>query len=183
MPNNLSPTKQKILLLLWSGLAIGLTYSPRRQLMVAKRLSREWKKIDEKKLLNDINKLYQSELVEIHENPDGLITLKLSKKGELKTLSYNFDRMKIHPYSWDGKWRLVVFDIPEALRRGRDALRDKLKNLGFYELQKSVFIFPYECHDEIEFLIEFFDLRRFVRHGLLENIDNDLHLKRVFKLI
>jgi DNA-binding transcriptional regulator PaaX len=76
----------------------------------------------------------------------------------------------------------VVFDIPEKLKRGRDALREKLKELGFYELQKSVFVFPYECRDEIEFIIEIFELRKYVRFGVLEEIDNELHLKKIFEL-
>src|SRR3989344_5958203 len=30
------------------------------------------------------------------------------------------------PTQWDGKWRLVIFDIPEYLKVGRDALRNTL---------------------------------------------------------
>jgi DNA-binding transcriptional regulator PaaX len=183
MPNNLSPTKQKILLLLFSGLAIGLTYSPRKHLKIIKYLSKEWKNIEEKTLNQEIRKLYQSKLVNCQENPDGILTLKLTEQGKLKVLSYNFEKMKVNPGPWDKKWRIVVFDIPEKLRRGRDALREKLRNLGFHELQKSVMVFPFECRDEIEFLIEFFNLRRYVRYGLLELIDNDLHLRKIFNLI
>ncbi len=184
MPNNISATKQKILLLLSAGLAIGLTYSPKRHLKIIKYLSKEWKNIEEKTLNQEIRKLYQSKLVDIEENSDGTLTLKLTEKGKLKTLVYNFDKMKIDAdqHVWDKKWRIVVFDIPEKLRRGRDALREKLKEIGFYELQKSVLVFPYECRDEIEFLIEFFNLRKYVRYGVLESIDNDLHLKKIFKL-
>jgi len=91
--------------------------------------------------------------------------------------------MKIERKDWDGRWRIVVFDIPEKMRRSRDVLRDKLERLGFYELQKSVFVFPYQCEDEINFIIEYFNLRQYVRTGILEKIDNDLHLKKIFKLI
>jgi DNA-binding transcriptional regulator PaaX len=182
MSKNLSPIKQKILLLLLSGLAIGLTYSPRRHLKIIKHFSKEWKNIEEKTLNQEIRKLYQSKLVNIQENSDGILTLKLTENGKLKALSYNFDKMKINPGAWDKKWRIIVFDIPEKLRRGRDVLREKLKSLGFYELQKSVLVFPYECRDEIEFLVEFFNLRKYVRYGVLESIDNDLHLRKIFKV-
>ncbi len=50
---------------------------------------------------------------------------------------------------WDKKWRVVIFDIPEELSRERVKFRRKLKSLGFYMLQKSVFIFPYPCEEEI----------------------------------
>ena len=131
----------------------------------------------------EIRKLYQSKLVSVQENQDGVLILKLTDNGKLKVLSYNFEKMRINPGLWDKKWRVVVFDIPEKLRRGRDALREKLKNIGFYELQKSVLVFPYECQNEIEFLIEFFNLRKYVRYGILESIDNDLHLRRIFRVV
>ena len=100
----------------------------------------------------------------------------------MRALTYRFEEMRIEGRTWDGKWRLVVFDIPEKLRKGRDALRAKIKELGFYELQKSVFVFPYECRDEIDFIVEFFGLRKYVRYGVLEFIDNELHLKEIFDL-
>ena len=90
--------------------------------------------------------------------------------------------MKIKGENWDGKWRLVVFDVPEKLKKGRNALREKLKKIGFYELQKSVFVFPYKCKDEVDFIVEFFNLRKYVRFGVLESIDNELDLKKVFDL-
>ncbi len=179
----MSTIKQKVLLLLFSGIALGITYVPRKQWDIVKRASKEWQKINKEALREEIRQLYRSNLIKTKENSDGSQTLILTKKGKLKALTYYFEKMKIKTVKWDGKWRIVVFDIPEKLRRGRDALREKLKKLGFYELQKSVFVFPYECQNEIEFIVEFFDLRRYVRFGVLELIDNELHLKKIFKLI
>lgn len=174
--------KQKILLLLFGGVALGCAYSPRRQLGIIKAVSREWQKINEKELADEIRKLYRSKLVETKSNPDGSQTFVLTEKGKLKALTYRFDEMRIEKSDWDNKWRIVIFDIPERIRQGRNALREKLKELGFRELQKSVFVFPFECRNELEFIIEFFNLRPYVRHGILENIDNDLHLRKLFKL-
>lgn len=175
--------KQKILLLLLGGLALGFTYHPGRQWKIIKSVKREWQKIDEKKLWREIRKLYRSSLVEKRENPDGSFTFVLSQKGKAKTLNFQFEKMRLEKKNWDGKWRLVIFDIPEKIKPARDALREKLKKLGFYELQKSVFVFPYKCEDEIDFVIEFFEMRRHVRTVLAEKIDNELHLKKIFKLI
>jgi DNA-binding transcriptional regulator PaaX len=44
--------------------------------------------------------------------------------------------------SWDGIWRLVVFDFPNRQSRVRDRLRRHLRNLGFGYLQDSVWITP-----------------------------------------
>ncbi len=179
----MSPTKQKVLLLLLAGISFGCSYTPHQQIKILKDLDRVWKKIDEKKLKEAIRELYRSKMVEIKENPDMSHTLILTKKGKIKSLTYHFQKMKIERKNWDGKWRIVIFDIPEKLRKGRDALRDKLKELGFHEFQKSVFVFPYECQNEIDFIIEFFNLRKYVRFGVLKMVDNELHLKKIFKLI
>lgn len=178
----LSPIKQKVLLLLMAGVALGVTYNPRRQLRIVREVAKSWKKIDEKKLNEEIASLYRQKMISLKENPDGSFEMLLSEKGKLKAINYHFEKTRIEPPGWDKKWRIVVFDIPEKQRKGRDALREKLKNLGFRELQKSVFVFPYECYDEIEFLVEFFQLRKYVRYGVLESIDNDLHLRKMFLL-
>ena len=178
----MSNVKQKILLLLLAGISFGYSYTPQRQWRILKEVSREWKKLNEKMLRNEIRKLYQSKLIKKKENPDDSHALLLTEKGKMKALTYHFQKMKIERKNWDGKWRVVIFDIPERIRERRDALREKLKHLGFYELQKSVFVFPYECRDEIEFVIEVFNLRKYARFGVLESIDNELHLKKIFEL-
>ena len=50
---------------------------------------------------------------------------------------------------WDRKWRIIIFDIPQELHRERIKFRRKLKSMGFFMLQKSVFVFPYPCNEEI----------------------------------
>src|SRR4030042_714088 len=118
--------KQKILLLLLAGLALSFSYPYRRQWKIVRGIAKEWKKIDEKNLREEMKMLYQSKWIEKKENHDGSYTIFLTRKGKLKALTYHFLEMKIERKNWDGKWRIVVFDIPENLRRGRDALREKL---------------------------------------------------------
>lgn len=50
---------------------------------------------------------------------------------------------------WDGKWRVLVFDIPEHRRSARDSLRRLIKQLGFIQMQRSVWIQPLPCEQEI----------------------------------
>jgi hypothetical protein len=61
-------------------------------------------------------------------------------------------------------------------------LSKKLKEIGMYQLQKSVYVYPFECKDELDFIIEYFGLRKYVRFGLLKEIDNELHLRKIFDL-
>ena len=178
----MSALKEKILLLLLGGLAFGCSYPPQNQWKVIKIVSAEWKKINKKELFVEIHKLYRSKLIKRVANPDGTLTFILTDKGKLRALTYNFENIKIEKKDWDGKWRFIVFDIPEKFRVGRNALREKIKKLGFYELQKSVFVIPYECKNETEFVIEFFNIRKYVRYGTIDFIDNEVHLKKIFEL-
>ncbi|MGD0576749.1 MAG: hypothetical protein ABSA74_01610 [Candidatus Staskawiczbacteria bacterium] len=175
-------TKEKVLLLLLTGVALGFAYSPNRYRKILKITGKEWRKIDEKELRNQIKSCYRSKLIKEKENVDGSTTFVLTEKGKMRILTYNFNEIKISQKVWDGKWRAVIFDIPEKFRRGRDALRKKLKELGFREFQKSVFVFPYDCKDEIDFIIEFFKMKKYVRFGVFDYVDNSVHLKEFFNL-
>ncbi len=127
--------------------------------------------------------MYQSKLVDYKENNNGTVRLTLSEKGKNKILKYDLDKIEIKkPAQWDKLWRLVVFDIPEEERSGRMALVAKLKELGFYPMQKSVFIHPYECKDEIDFITEIFDLAPYVRFLRVKDIDIEQDLKERFRL-
>ncbi len=178
----MNKTKQKILLLLLGGVAFGYSITSKRQWRVLKTVSEEWQKIDEKEIKNGIRYLYKLELISRNKEKDGSIFVSITKKGRLRALEYRLDNIKNKKEKWDGKWRMVAFDIPEKYKKGRDALRWKLKRIGFCELQKSVLITPYDCGQEIELLVQFFKLEKYVRFGVLELIDNSDYFKKVFRL-
>ncbi len=176
-------TQKKILLLLMGGLALGLSGSPVRSFKILKEIGKEWEEIEIQGLRRAIRNLYHSKLIREKENADGTITMVLTDKGKEKALIYNLDEMVIKkPKQWDGKWRIVLFDIPEKMRKIRDAFRHHLNQLEFYEFQKSVFVHPFDCRDEIDYLIEFYNARKFIRFIIAESLDNELHLKTHFKL-
>jgi DNA-binding MarR family transcriptional regulator len=77
------------------------------------------------------------------------------------------------PKHWDGKWRMIVFDIPEAKRKGRDALRHKLKDLKFFKLQESVWIYPYECRQAIQYLADYYDVKPHVHFAIVDVFDQE----------
>ena len=179
----LGSTKKKILLLLAGGLALGLTHSPKTYFRIVKGIAEEWKKIDRDSLKRAIRSLYKSKLVDSKDNDDGTTTLVLSGKGKQVALKFNLENIQIKKqHQWDKYWRIVISDIPEKRKILRESLRMHLKNMNFIELQKSVYVHPYPCEKEVEFIIEFFDLRRFVRFIVAKSIDNELHLKQLFKL-
>ena len=83
----------------------------------------------------------------------------LTSKGAIFLNKYKINSIKIDiPKKWDGIFRIIMFDIPENKKYAREALNLRLKKLGFLNLQKSVFIFPYQCKKEFEEIGEFFDV-------------------------
>jgi hypothetical protein len=175
---------RQILSLLLSGIALGLTVSPRRHFWILDNIPRELKRVKKDYLNNAIRRLYISKLVDIKETQDGKTILVLSEEGKKRMLIYNLETLKLKRQDkWDGYWRIIIFDIPERLKYAREWLSRKLKEIGMYQLQKSVYVYPFECKDELDFVIEYFGLRPYVRFGLLKEIDNELHLRKIFDLI
>jgi len=162
---------------------LSLTRRPDAYFRIVKGMVKEWRKINERNLRIAIKNLYKSKMVDFRENQDGTVLTILTDKGKKRILKYDIDKIEIKkPMRWDKLWRLVIFDIPEDKNLGRKALAAKLKELGFYPMQKSVFIHPYECKDEIDFIIEIFELSPYVRFLRVKDIDIELDLKERFHL-
>lgn len=177
-------TTQKVLLLIGSGLAIGLSASPSRYFKIIKAAGKEWKDIEKRSLHRAIKNIYKSKMVDCRSDKDGMFVLTLTEKGKKRVLRYELESMKISKMKkWDGKWRVVLFDVPETKKKMRDILRFRLKKLDFFEFQKSVFVHPFDCQNEIDFLVEFYMIRPNVRFMVVESVDNELHLKKHFGLL
>jgi len=84
--------------------------------------------------------------------------------------------------SWDHKWRVTIFDIPESYAPLRRKVRDILKRAGFIKLQQSVWVFPHECKDLVQFIKEEARLSRYVLYGVLEQIEGEDRLRKLFQL-
>ncbi len=97
------------------------------------------------------------------EVKNGNFHLAITEKGKKRLRAFEIDSMRLHvPKRWDGYWTVILFDIPESYKVARDALRSKLKQLGCLQFHKSVFVHPAPCEDEVDFITELFDIRRFV---------------------
>ncbi len=176
--------QRRVLLLLLGGLALGLSGSPTRYFRILRAIGKEWRAIERDSLYRAIRSLYQSKLVACKDNDDGTTTLVLSKAGQEEAMTYELDAMVVKKQDrWDGKWRIVIFDIPEYLKKTRDTLRMRLKQIGMIELQKSVFVHPFPCDREVEFLSEYYAVRPHLRFIIAEYVDNELHLRSKFKLM
>ncbi len=89
--------------------------------------------------------------------------------NKVKVTERGITHLKVHEASelifrptddpWDGTWRILIFDIPETRRFIRDILRTKIKEWNFLQLQRSVFVTPYDCEKILKELFEILEIR------------------------
>jgi len=75
-----------------------------------------------------------------------------------------------HRASWDGRWLLVSYSLPEPRRGQRDRLRQGLSFLGLGSLGNGLFISPHDLRRQVNELIRRYGVEGevTVHHGTLE---------------
>ncbi|MFH1854992.1 MAG: hypothetical protein ABH810_01105 [bacterium] len=165
------------------GLAVGIVLtSPTGLSRMIPELATLRKKHGDKVVDKSLNKIFKDRFVRVIHKKN-TTTLKITEKGRTKLVNFDIDTIKIKSSKWDGKWKFVIFDIPEKSRIARDVLRRKLKEIGFVQLQKSVWVSPYECEDEIAFIASVYEVERYVNYIVALKVDHEQYLKSKFDLI
>jgi DNA-binding transcriptional regulator PaaX len=164
-------------------LSPNLLYNIAKEIIRIKRKDLKYRNVDARKLSKSLTGLNKNKIIILKE-VDGKFIVKLTEKGKKVVEEIQFESMEIKKQKvWDGKWRIVIFDIPEKqMKIARNALRTKLQNLGFYQIQKSVWAYPYPCEKEIQFLCEIFNINPYINIIIAEKIYNDDAMKKHFKL-
>jgi len=107
--------------------------------------------------------------------------IQLTEKGKKRLQKYTLSALEVEkPSKWDGKWRMVIFDIPDTKRNARDFLRRKLEDLGFFKLQESVYVFPFECIAQIDYLKKTYYIAPYVQYILADRIETEVDLVKKF---
>jgi len=155
-------------------------------LMKATRGSRNFHRYKKKQIKSAFSNLRRRKLVEIVSEKNDRVRIKLTNKGLKRVKEFSIESLAIQkPTKWDKKWRAVIFDIPtrpKRLNTARAALREKIRELGFYKLQHSVWIHPYPCEDEILLVSEIFEVTSFVEILTVEKLLHEAQLKIFFNL-
>jgi DNA-binding transcriptional regulator PaaX len=108
---------------------------------------------------------------------------RLTPKGEAKLRQLELNDYKIKkPKRWDGKWRILAFDIKEERKSVRNKIRQTLRQIGFIRLQDSVWVYPYDCEDLIMLLKADFKIGKELIYIIADSIENDKNLCRNFNL-
>lgn len=93
-------------------------------------------------------------------------------------LSFGLDKKP----KWDKRWRVLIFDVSKDRNKTRDFLRRKLKELGFYRLQQSVWVTPYPIPESFADFLKNYKLVKNVRCLVVEEINFDEELRKHFGL-
>lgn len=118
-----------------------------------------------------------------HVREKGGSAYSLTPKGETRLRNIVIDDIELKAQkNWNGKWYLVMYDLPIRFKKARNAFRWKLKNLGFFQFQKSVWVYPYPCEEEILFVADFFGVRKHIEILEVNKILDDSKLKSHFGL-
>lgn len=134
------------------------------------------------KVRNSIYYMKKYEYIKIKQVGKKRFKFELTKKGKKLLTKYSFSDFRIKPAGlWDGHWRMFIFDIPEKKKLLRDSLREKLKSIGFFRFQKSVWVYPFECEKEMRYICEFLDIQPYTVM-FTGKIHNDLLLRKHFCL-
>lgn len=135
---------------------------------------------DRKKFRKELYRLKQKKFIKKYFE-DKKSFIELTQKGKVVLRKYISDQLVIdHPDKWDKKWRLVIFDIPKQKNKLRDVLRSKLIRIGFIGIQKSVYVYPFECLAEINFLKNIYYLGPYIQYIVAERIETETNLIEKF---
>ena len=141
-----------------------------------------WKKFNRHRIRQFVGQLQKQGMIKRHIKGDQGHYI-LTEKGKHFAMKYNIDKLQlVKQKKWDNKWRIVIFDIPERKKIARDALRSKFLKIGMRQLQKSVFIYPFECKNEIDFVSDFFCVGEDILYMEANVHDVNKSLKRIFDL-
>lgn len=165
-----------------SSLTLTALMAPNALQIFDKPLQKYYKSIDAQKREKELRQILR------YMQRTGLVTgsyehgLEATDKARKRLEKRNIDALTITmPKRWDRKWRIIFYDIPEAKKSARDALAFRLRVLGCQQLQRSVWVHPYPCEDEITTIAIYCEVEQYATFLEVAYINNQSALLERFK--
>lgn len=109
--------------------------------------------------------------------------IRLTKKGRKLLDEISLSEFKIiKSDKWDSQWRLVSYDVPEIYKGSRNIFRKVLKNNGFYQIHKSLWVSPYDCKEEVAVFCKNLNMTKDVVVMTTDHLPNQQEMIEHFKL-
>ena len=102
-------------------------------------------------LMRQVSTLERRQFLERDASSPGDRTFRLSEMGRRHALGGR-DPEERWKRTWDGQWRMVLFDVPSGQDSRREKLRRSLRERGFGYVQNSVWITPDPLAEELKIL-------------------------------
>ena len=100
----------------------------------------------------------------------GKSALILTKEGIDRALKSSFKFSETRKRRKDGKYIMLIFDVPVKNIKARNLLRSVLQNLGYKLFQQSVWICPFDVFEKTEKLLQMYSLEKYVKLFLIEEL-------------
>lgn len=182
---SVNPTTKTVLLTLGiTGFVAASILMPGLPKVLAPFLKKQYKKwghFNRRKLKAEIKRLKTTGVIE-EISQDGEMLFRLTNKGKSKLFKYKLEELSLKYKRWDGKWRLVIYDIPKGKKMQADAFRNLLKKMNFLKIQKSVYLTPYDCKNEIEFLKALYTIEEEVTVLIVTGLEAEQAYRQYFGL-
>ncbi len=150
-------------------------------LQILKPFLKDKKYSHQKAVEKNIDSLIKSGLLTRSINKKGEVTVSLTKRGKWESFLRRPEE-EVRKQKWDGIWSVIIFDVPNEKRKLRNELRRGIRMFGFYQLQQSVWVYPYKCDEFVKLVKEHLGVASEVLVMEVSNIENDKELKRHFEI-
>jgi DNA-binding PadR family transcriptional regulator len=127
------------------------------------------------------NRLLEKGLLVIKNTPHGKV-LRITEQGKKALERELILAPEQPPTKWDGKWRVIIFDIKEKRKVIRNKLRYSLISVGFIKVQNSVWVYPYPCEELISLLKADFKIGKDVLYLIVDQLEGDSNLQKQFNI-
>lgn len=166
-----------------AGLVTLSVTSPYFGLGLIKSLTSKNRKKAWRQFYLSLNYLNRRGYVRIIERNANGIKAEITRKGEKVIKEFNIDSLELKKQrNWDGKWRVIVFDVPVSKNLNRLAFTEKIKELGFVMIQKSVWVYPFECYEELLMLRKFYGIEKYVSCFEAVGVEDEIEWRGKFNL-
>lgn len=138
--------------------------------------------VSDERLRQTVRYAVDKKYIELSRDKDKTLIV-LTEKGKKLVGKLAIDALKPPKQkTWDGLWRIVMFDVPETSKTHRDGFAANLKRLGFIQIQKSVFALPHPCFEEVELLADFHEVAQYITCIKTDFVKPDTLIRKHFKL-